>query len=87
MLNKQKGDQFEFYCKTYLETFYPNNKTYLYRDVPDNILEKYKLPNRDEGLDILMIDNFTEKLYGVQCKFRSNVDTCVQWSNVSTFAG
>jgi len=86
LTSKGKGDNFEKYCKCYLETFYPNHKTYLYSDIPMKIISKYKLPITDKGLDLIMI-NSENQIYGVQCKYRSDENSCVPYGEVSTFAG
>ena len=42
--------------KLELITAYKNNSL-LYEDVPENIKEKYNLPSRDEGIDVVKLEN------------------------------
>lgn len=43
------------------------NKSLLYEDVPEHIKEKYDLPSRDEGIDIIKLNNETI-IETYQCK-------------------
>ena len=43
------------------------NKSLLYEDVPEYIKEKYNLPSRDEGIDVVKLDNETI-IETYQCK-------------------
>jgi superfamily II DNA or RNA helicase len=86
---KQKGDLFET-ITYYLFKLLPvlNNNLiniWLYKDVPTNILKTMKLPEKDKGIDLLLQNK--DGYYAIQCKFRSNPNTCVPWGDLSTFFG
>lgn len=73
--NKDKGHLFELFYKMYFtmipsyETFYKH--VYLYQEIPIKIKNKLKLPEKDKGIDGLVITTNDEYLV-VQVKFRKN---------------
>ena len=88
--NKQKGDLFEEFTK-YIFKFHVNyindtKKVWLLNELPDNLKKKLNIPSKDMGIDLVVLTN-DDKYYAVQCKFRSNVNEEVAWSNLSTFVG
>lgn len=82
-LNQLKGDILEYIAKYYyLRNGY---KTYLYREIPNNIKLKLKLPKNDIGIDLIYHDNNNDKWIGIQCKFRKNINHCIQKKYVAEF--
>jgi superfamily II DNA or RNA helicase len=82
---KNKGDLFEYLCYYVLLThpYYNFTEVYLYDFIPNNIMNKLKLPERDKGIDILCVKD--GKYYGVQCKYRENRNIVIPWASLSTF--
>jgi superfamily II DNA or RNA helicase len=82
---KNKGDLFEYLCYYILLThpYYNFAEVYLYDFIPNNIMDKLKLPERDKGIDILCVKD--GKYYGVQCKYRKNRNIIIPWASLSTF--
>jgi superfamily II DNA or RNA helicase len=82
---KDKGDLFEYLCYYILLThpYYNFTEVYLYDFIPNNIMDKLKLPDRDKGIDILCVKD--GKYYGVQCKYRKNRNIIIPWASLSTF--
>lgn len=71
---KEKGDVFEGFCYAYFKiksTLYQVSEVYLSKDIPQQYKDKYKLANRDSGVDGLIIRN-DGKVIAYQAKFRSN---------------
>lgn len=56
---------------------------WLYDDIPNLIRQQFKLPLKDNGIDILL-EEMNGKFIPVQCKFRSNLST-IPWNQVATF--
>jgi predicted helicase len=87
---KQKGDLFEELTQ-YIFKYHPNYRLFtkeiwLLNEVPLNILKKLNMPIKDMGIDLILVDNHN-KFYAIQCKFRTNVDEIIPWSELSTFYG
>lgn len=73
--NDIKGIFFEIFYKLYFVIF-PNyqilySKVYLYQEIPENIKSKLKLPDKDKGIDGIVITP-TKEYYAVQVKYRKN---------------
>ena len=73
--NKLAGDVFEYLTKLYLEVS-PEYKTkikkvYLLKEIPTVLKKKLKLPNTDEGID-LVAETFDNEYWAIQCKYRSD---------------
>jgi superfamily II DNA or RNA helicase len=87
---KEKGDLFEVLCKfTYLihpELSHQVKNIWLFKEIPDEIILKLNLPNQDKGID-LILQNFKNEYYAIQCKFRSNESENLNWDILSTFIG
>lgn len=88
--SKEKGDVFE-HVVYYALSIHPNFKNmtkeiWLYDDIPRDIAEKYKLPSKDKGIDLLL-KTVDDVYYPIQCKYRANEDKKVSWTELSTFAG
>ncbi len=66
LYSKIKGDIFEYVCYYYY--LYMKHKTYLYRNIPDNIKNELSLPDTDKGIDLIYKDG--NNWIGVQCKWR-----------------
>ena len=88
--NKQKGDIFEI-ITYFIFKLHPNYKNitkniYLFSDIPDYLLKKLNIPDKDKGIDLVWetIDN---EFYAIQCKFRTNLEITVPWKDLSTFVG
>lgn len=73
--NEIKGIFFEIFYKLYFVIF-PNyqilySKVYLYQEIPEKIKSKLKLPDKDKGIDGIVITP-TKEYYAVQVKYRKN---------------
>ncbi len=86
----EKGDLFEiitFYTFKLCPLLNNNNITnnWLYDDIPLCIKKELNLPEKDKGIDLLIeIEN---EYYAIQCKFRQDINTCISWTELSTFFG
>ena len=80
-VNKIKGDIFEYITKYY----YLSRKlaVYLFDEVPISLRDKLKLGQKDKGIDLIY--KFQDDWVGVQCKWRSNVNNCIDKDLVSGF--
>ena len=87
---KQKGDVFEELVKAYLllEPEYASKlkHVWLYREVPQAIAQKLKLPATDQGIDLVAETNDGE-FWAIQCKYRQQTDHSLTWREVATFTG
>ena len=87
---KEKGDLFEQLVKAYLELEpeYASKlkHVWLYREVPQAIAKKLKLPATDQGIDLIAETNDGE-FWAVQCKYRQDTDHSLTWREISTFTG
>lgn len=87
---KQKGDLFEQLVKAYLllEPEYASKlkHVWLYREVPQAIAQKLKLPATDQGIDLVTETNDGE-FWAIQCKYRQDTDHSLTWREISTFTG
>lgn len=90
---KQKGDMFEF-ITYYAFKLSPilNQKLidiWMYKDIPQKIKDKLKLPKRDKGIDLLIELSETQgsAYYAIQCKFRQDSNAVVAWNELATFFG
>jgi predicted helicase len=86
----EKGQVFEFLTKyifKYHHEFYNKTKNiWLYDEIPEFIIKKFKLPEKDKGIDLLL-ETKDNEYYPIQCKFRSNINDSINWTDLSTFAG
>jgi predicted helicase len=78
-----KGELFEQLCKyIYIKSNYKT--VYLYKDIPHFLKQKLKLPNRDEGFDLIVSkDNIN--YIAIQCKWRANINHCIKKQYISDF--
>ena len=67
--DKLKGDLYECACLEYCKKHYIG-KPYLYGLFPRHIKKKYNMTTRDEGADIVIIDNEENITHLIQCKFK-----------------
>jgi|688.fasta_scaffold23806_5 superfamily II DNA or RNA helicase len=86
----EKGYMFELLIK-YIFLLHPNYRNitkhiYLYADIPQKLLKKCNLPDKDKGIDLLLITNDNEYI-PIQCKFRTDKFKTVNWNNLATFVG
>ena len=89
MTKKEKGDILEK-ITYYLFKLAPmlNNKLeeiFMYEDVPNSLLKKLKLPDKDKGIDL--IAKINGEYYAIQSKFRQNPNVSISWAELSTFFG
>lgn len=88
--NKLKGDLFEYFCKMYLSLIPECKKKYkqvlLYSEISDDMKMIFELPEKDQGIDGIVIDNY-DNVYGFQVKFRSNKHTIIPYGEMATFIG
>ena len=86
---KLAGSVFEYLTKLYLEVS-PEYKTklrkvYLLNEVPTALKKKLRLPNTDEGID-LIAETFDNEYWAIQCKYRSdNTETLKVKGDLATF--
>ncbi|HEY3855608.1 MAG TPA: DEAD/DEAH box helicase family protein [Verrucomicrobiae bacterium] len=87
---KQKGDFFEELVKAYLllEPEYASKlkHVWIHHEVPQHVLVKLKLPDTDQGIDLVAETNDGE-FWAVQCKYRQETDHSLTWREVATFTG
>lgn len=87
---KEKGDEFELFCLSLLKTQYEYISAYknvwLLKDIPHDIALKLNLTTKDKGIDAIAQLRVDEnKFFGIQMKYRSNEDSVVSWTGLSTF--
>lgn len=84
---KVKGKYFEYFCKLYFKLLPSNkllyDKIYLYDEIPIEIKEKLKLPQKDKGIDGILLKN--KEIYAIQVKFRSDNKTIIPFGELATF--
>ena len=86
---KLAGSIFEYLTKLFLEVS-PEYKTklrkvYLLKEIPTAIKRKLKLPNTDEGID-LIAETFDNEYWAIQCKYRSDkTETLKVKGDLATF--
>ena len=85
--NTLKGIYFEYFCKLYF-TLLPINKNlykkiYMYSDISDKIKNKLNLPEKDKGIDAIIITNINQ-IYAIQVKFRTNLQP-IPFGDLATF--
>jgi superfamily II DNA or RNA helicase len=84
-----KGKAFERLTQLYLKTN-PDYQTKLkevwiaHVDLPLSIREKLKLPDGDEGID-LIAETFAGEFWAIQCKFRSDTTKALTVKELATF--
>jgi len=88
--NRAKGDIFEIVTKEYLRTdpVYSTKlrEVWLLNEVPLKVREFLKLPNTDQGIDIIA-ETLEGEYWAIQCKYHSDATHNVTWREVSTFTG
>ncbi len=86
---KLAGSIFEYLTKLFLEVS-PEYKTklrkvYLLNEIPTAVKRKLKLPNTDEGID-LIAETFDNEYWAIQCKYRSDkTETLKVKGDLATF--
>lgn len=88
---KEKGDLFEHLVRAYLqldpEYTTKLRKIWLLDDVPSALRKKLKLPDDDQGIDLIAETN-TGEYWAIQCKYREDTERPLTWrGDLSTFAG
>jgi|LakMenEpi03Aug12_release.lakeMendotaPanAssembly.Ray.scaffolds.fasta_scaffold83406_2 superfamily II DNA or RNA helicase len=87
---KQKGDLFEELVKAYLqldpEYASKLKHVWLGSEVPQATARKLKLPDTDQGIDIVA-ETHDGEFWAVQCKYRQDTDHSLTWRDLSTFTG
>ena len=89
LTKKEKGDLFEEF--TYhlfkLDPRLNSNlqNIWLYKNIPEKIINELSLPSKDKGIDLLAKIN--EEYYAIQCKFRQDPDVVIPWGELGTFFG
>lgn len=75
---------FEEFCKLYFKYSPVYSKTYskvwLFKEVPESVKEKLNLTSVEHGVD-LILKSKDNKLYAVQCKFKNNEESKLNWSS------
>lgn len=84
---KLRGDIFENFCVLYLKNVRKYDNVYLLKDLPQEILSKLNLPDRDMGIDIVV--ELNGEYSAVQCKYRKRdkIKNVITWKSLSTFYG
>jgi|GEM_PF-267533 len=84
----EKGYAFEHLVKHYLllDPKYTTllRNVWLFRDFPENLQSKFRLPTKDIGIDIIA-ETFDGEYWAVQCKYRSDEDRPLTHRELSTF--
>lgn len=75
MSNETKGIFFEIFFKLYFVIF-PTcraqySKVYLYHEIPEKLKSKLKLPEKDKGIDGIVVTS-SKEYHAVQVKYRKN---------------
>jgi superfamily II DNA or RNA helicase len=87
---KQKGDLFEELVKAYLlldpEYATKLGQVWLHREVPSAIRDRLKLPDADQGIDLIAQTKDGE-FWAIQCKYRDDFSHVLSWRELSTFTG
>jgi superfamily II DNA or RNA helicase len=87
---KEKGDIFEHLVRAYLqldpEYATKLRKVWLLNDVPSAVRKKLKLPDDDQGIDLIAETN-TGEYWAIQCKYREDTARPLPWREISTFIG
>jgi superfamily II DNA or RNA helicase len=79
--SKAKGDMFEYVSKYYF--IWKGCEAYLFNEIPSDIREKLKLGTKDKGIDLIFGRGL--KWYGVQCKWRSKTNECIDKNLIAGF--
>jgi len=87
---KQIGDFFEIITK-YIFMLHCNyksivDKVWLYDQIPNHLFQELNIPNRDKGIDLVILMN-DRSYYAIQSKFRSNTYETITWKELATFVG
>jgi hypothetical protein len=84
---KEKGNFFEQLCKCALlvhPIFYKKfTKVRLFDDIPKNEKSAYGLNDKDTGIDI--VAETANQVFAIQCKFKSDRQTRVDFHSIATF--
>lgn len=87
---KEKGDLFEQLVRAYLhldpEYATKLRKVWLLDEVPSALRKKLKLPDDDQGIDLIAETN-TGEYWAIQCKYRGDTARPLPWREISTFTG
>ena len=86
--NQTKGELFEQLTEHFLR-WSPKYQVILkhvwrLKDVPTNIREKLKIPNQDQGID-LIAESYEGKYWAIQCKYHGNYNKKISHREISTF--
>ena len=86
--NQTKGELFEQLTEHFLR-WSPKYQVILkhvwrLKDVPTNIREKLKIPNQDQGID-LVAESYEGKYWAIQCKYHGNYNKKISHREISTF--
>ena len=84
--NKEKGDAFELLTKLHFKLnpiyeFY--DEVWLLEEVPQKDLDVLKLPSQDLGIDLIAKNG--NEYHAIQCKYHSDKNQNVTFTEVSTF--
>lgn len=86
---EQKGIYFEYFCLLYFMILLIDKtdfiEFYLYKDIPSLIKKMLYLPSKDKGIDAIAIDKY-DNVYAIQCKFRSEYNKKLSFTELSTFS-
>ena len=86
--NQTKGELFEQLTEHFLR-WSPKYQVILkhvwrLKDVPTNIREKLKIPNQDQGID-LIAESYEGKYWAIQCKYHGDYSKKISHREISTF--
>jgi superfamily II DNA or RNA helicase len=86
--NQTKGELFEQLTEHFLR-WSPKYQVILkhvwrLKDVPTNIREKLKIPNQDQGID-LIAESYEGKYWAIQCKYHGDYNKKISHREISTF--
>lgn len=83
-----KGNYFEYFCMLYflLEPYHKQNYKdfYLYTDISSKIKKDLNLPEKDKGIDAIVLD-INNNIYAIQIKYRKKINDCIPFGELATF--
>ena len=83
-----KGNYFEYFCLLYflLEPYHKQNYKdfYLYTEIPSKLKKNLNLPEKDKGIDAIVLD-INNNIYAIQVKYRKKINDCIPFGELATF--
>lgn len=77
VFNMVKGDIFEYLTKYVFKFSGKFKDVYMYNELSNDFKDELELPHRDEGIDLVCMDN-DNKYIGIQCKWRKEITRTIK---------